>query len=101
LSQHEIVTLVTVMQNSIISDSYSSAWTVRNDMNKAGFTDIAVALALKLLRYKDMVIARELTDDRGESFTVFAVTRKGEDWLIANQDRLVLKQEPPKEALPF
>ena len=70
-------------------------------MNKAGFTDIAVALSLKLLRSKDMVIARELQDDNEQTYTAYAITGKGEEWLMANQDRLVLKQEPPEETMPF
>jgi hypothetical protein len=101
LSQHEIVALVTVMQNSFISGEWSSAWTVKNDMNKAGFTDIAVALAMRLLRKKDMVVEREVQDEQGEQFTGYRVTREGEAWLIANQDQLWLKREPEKGTLPF
>ena len=98
LSQHEIVALVTVMQNGFISCDWTSSWTVRSDMNRAGFTDIAVALAMKLLRQKDMIIARQLEDERGEAFTGFQVTNQGEAWLMAHQDTLILKHESPKES---
>jgi hypothetical protein len=94
LSQHEIVALVTVMQNQFISDGAVSTWTIKNDMNKAGFTDIAVSLAIKLLRSKNMVLGRELHDENGENYIAYAVTNQGEAWLLANQDRLVLKQKP-------
>ena len=53
LSQHEMVALVTVMQNSFISTEGVSVYTVKDDMNKAGFTDIAISLALKSLRQKN------------------------------------------------
>jgi len=101
LSQHEIVALVTVMQNSFISGEWSSAWVVKNDMNKAGFTDIAVALAMKLLRQKDMVIAHELQDEDGSFFIGYQATREGEAWLMANQDKLRLENESREDTLPF
>jgi hypothetical protein len=93
LSQHEIVALVTVMQNQFISEGYVSSWAVKNDMNKAGFTDIAVSLAMKLLRTKSMVRTGSLEDDNGNTYTGFAVTDAGEAWLMTNQDRLLLKKE--------
>lgn len=104
LSQHEIVALVTVMQNQFISSGgFVSAWTVKSDMNKAGFTDIAVSLAMGLLRSKDMVLDEELRDENGDEYTGFAVTEDGEAWLMTNQDRLVLKHEKkePDDTIPF
>jgi len=96
LSPHEIVALVTVMENGFISE-YVSAWAVKHDMNKAGFTDIAVSLAMKLLHKKDMVTSREFEDENGNPFTGYHVTEVGEQWLMANQDRLLLKKDdtPP------
>jgi hypothetical protein len=67
-----------------------------------GFTNIGVALALKTLASKGMVLTRELEDERGEPYTAFAVSQKGEGWLLANQDRLVLKTDPPADRpIPF
>jgi len=100
LSQHKIVALVTVMQNQFISGGFVSAWTVKNDMNQAGFTDIAVSLAMKLLRSKNMVFAQELEDENGHPYTGFSVTKEGEAWLMTNRDRLVLKHEP-NDTIPF
>ncbi|MBM4325744.1 MAG: hypothetical protein FJ118_01160 [Deltaproteobacteria bacterium] len=94
LSQHEIVALVTVMQNQFMSGEFVAAWTVKNDMNKAGFTDIAVSLAMKLLSSKGMVVTRELQDEHENTYRGFAVTDNGETWLMANQERIVLKSEP-------
>jgi len=99
LSQHEIVALVTVMQNSFISGPWVPAWTMKKDMNKAGFTDIAVALAMKLLTQKDMVRACELQEEGGEPFTGYQATGNGEAWLLANQHQLRLKNE--SDGIPF
>ncbi len=101
LSPHEIVALVTVMQNGFISGEWSSSWMVKNDMNSAGFTDIAVALAIKLLRQKGMVVTKEIQDEDGSFYNGYQVTKEGEAWLLENQDKLRLKDEPPEEdALP-
>lgn len=108
LSQHEIVALVSVMQNSFITEEGVSAWQIREDMNAAGFTDVAIGLALKSLRRKRMVHVNSMTDRDGTPYSAYAVTSDGEEWLLANQDRLVLRRErpaaPPKAAsddVPF
>ncbi len=92
LNQHELVALVTVMQNSFLSNGYVSGYNIRKDMNKAGFTDIAVGIALKILSTtKGMIMADTFRDEYGEPYSVYTTTPKGDDWLIANQDKLELK----------
>ena len=98
LSQHEIVALVTIMQNQFVSNGPVSAMTIRNDMNNAGFTDIAVSLALKTLMSKKMVGRHDLEDEQRDSYHGFVATDKGEEWLLANQKLLVLTKEPE---IPF
>jgi len=93
LSQHEMVALVTVMQNSFISMEGVSAYRIKEDMNKAGFTDIAVSLALKSLRHKDMLALKTVQDEQGYDYHVYFVSSVGEQWLLDNQDKLVLKEE--------
>ena len=83
------------MQNQFISDGFVPATTIKNDMNNAGFTDIAVSLAIRTLLSKLMVISRESPLDE---VVDFRVTDLGEAWLLANQNLLVLTREPP---VPF
>jgi hypothetical protein len=99
LSQHEIVALVTVMQNQFVIGGPVTTLAIRRDMNQAGFTDIAVSLAVKLLRSKNMLMMMDAEDERGERYSGFVVTKDGEAWLLSNQDRLVLKQDVDR--LPF
>ena len=96
LSQHEIVALVTVMENQFVLGGVVSALTIRRDMNQAGFTNIAVTLAAKLLQSKNMLLAEDAWDDNGDKFVGFSVSKEGEAWLMANQDRLLLTQEIDK-----
>lgn len=93
LSQHEMVGLVAIMQNSFANEQSVGTWTIRNDMNKAGFTDIAISLALKSLSGKGFVTAQMENDYNGNEYFAYLITEKGVNWLMNNQDKLKLKAE--------
>jgi hypothetical protein len=93
LSQHEMVTLVTAMQNTFISPDGVSAWVIKQDMNKYDFNDIAISIAIESLLKKQMLSFEISTDINGENYTTYFVTEKGKGWLLENQDKLVLKKE--------
>ena len=92
LNQHELFALVTIMENSFLSNGYVAAWAIRKDMNSAGFTDIAVGIALKTLSgMKGMIESDLWTDQNGDPYAVYKPTAKGEKWIIDNQDKLQLR----------
>jgi hypothetical protein len=107
LSQHEVVALVMVMKNRLTPDATVLPDQVREDMLKAGHTEIATALALENLQRKHLIEAREVQDDRGYVYPALAITVEGIEWLLANQDKLVLEQPRPEPSpydddnLPF
>jgi nucleoside 2-deoxyribosyltransferase len=106
LSQHEVVALATVMQNQFSPQDFVPAYRIREDMNKAGFTDIAVSLSLRSLIRKEFLSSDLTQDMNGESYPTYKVIEKGENWLLQNQDKLQLKsmgreQESHKDDLPF
>jgi hypothetical protein len=49
------------MQNEFITQEGVPAFTVKNDMNRAGYTDIAITLAMKSLVAKDMCFCQSKT----------------------------------------
>ena len=101
LKQHEIVGLVTVMQNAFLSNGYVSGYVIRNDMNKAGFTDIAVGIALKTLTNVNGMLESDLWNDHdGEQYTVYKTTPKGDKWLIDNQDKIQLRNDGMVDDIP-
>ena len=55
LSQHEVVALVTVMQNRMLPEDVVSAYVIKEDMNRAGFNDLGVNIALQGILDKGMV----------------------------------------------
>ena len=93
LSQHEFVALVTVMQNRMSPEDVVPAYTIKEDMNRAGFNDLGVSLALQGILDKGMVTsAIETVWEEDIRYTAYSVTEEGVRWLMRNQDKLVLKQ---------
>ena len=98
LSQHEVVALVTVMQNQFVMGGPVTALAIRRDMNQAGFTDIAVSLAVRVLQSKNMLMTEVGEDERGERYSGFVVTKDGDAWLMSNQDLFVTQL---RDDVPF
>jgi nucleoside 2-deoxyribosyltransferase len=96
LAQHEIVALVAIAQNLHSLSGNVPGYLVRGDMEKAGFTRIATTLSLTSLIRSGMVEEAELYDDNQDNYIAYSLTPKGMDWLLHNQDRLVLRTDRPK-----
>jgi len=96
LNQHEIVALITIAENSGGGEDTVSFWSVRQDMERAGYTRIAAKIALTTLLRKEMVVSFLERDDRDGTYTSYSLTDKGLSWLIDNQNMFVLKQERKK-----
>jgi DNA-binding PadR family transcriptional regulator len=63
-------------------------------MNKAGFTDVAVGIALKTLSMvKEMIESDLWNDQNDEPYSVYRTTPKGDQWLIDNQEKLQLRND--------
>jgi hypothetical protein len=93
LEQYEIAVLIAVAQQINDPDDGISAYRVREDMEKAGFTKLATTLGLKALLNKGMLDTTQYQDIDGEPFTAYRVIDKGMSWLFANQDKLTLKRD--------
>jgi len=93
LSGHEIVALVSVAVGAEVPGGPASAYRVKQDGERAGYTEIAVTIALRSLVRRGYIEPGFDTDDRsGEQYPTFSVTDKGLDWLEVNQARLVLRK---------
>ena len=108
LAHHEIVALVTVAGNADSPSSVVPVYTIRDDMNRSGFTNIAVTLALTSLLRKGMIEDDTDSDINGNQYTTYLVSKKGMDWLLENQSNLILRREKskaplqlPEEDIPF
>lgn len=97
LSPHEIAVLMTLMSERSgpwggLTPSY-----IKGKMSRAGYTSIAVGLALESLSQKEMVEYGTEQTDYDEMYTVAQLTKKGIAWLLANQDRFYMRREERKE----
>ena len=64
-------------------------------MARVGFTNIAISLAIEGLVRKGFADKRNDSNDYGHEYPVFAPCERGIQWLMQNQEQLVLKSSPP------
>jgi hypothetical protein len=109
LTPHELVALITIAAMTVDGDPLTS-YSLRQEMERAGYTDVACALSIRGLEKKEYISRQSAYDSHDNEYWGFIATGDGLDWLQSNQDRLKLKQTtddffvPPLEVeddLPF
>ncbi|RYE28956.1 MAG: hypothetical protein EOP42_15540 [Sphingobacteriaceae bacterium] len=107
LKSHEIALLIITMENQFSSDEGISIYNLKEQMNKAGYTDIAASVGIKTLSKVNFVELAKAFDNwnNGQEYYVARLTEVGENWILNNQDQLVFRMDKPKAAsaddLPF
>lgn len=104
LNQFEIAALVTVAENAQEPEDYVSSWSIRQDMERAGYTKLAATLSLTTLLRKRLLLSGRDSDQNGNEFSTYRVSDTGMDWLLANQDRLILTRKRTSDGsddIPF
>lgn len=91
LSPHEMVALITIMQNQFPPQESVSPYQIKDDMARAGFTGIAASMSLRGLTRKGFIMSESNTDINGNTYSVYKITEKGEDWLFNNESKLTLR----------
>lgn len=94
LSQPELAVIVSIAGNAPMPNDNVSAFTVRNEVEKAGFTPIAFGLGMKRLCAKGFVQVVETEDFDNRTIQVVSLTLPGWRWIEANEDKFILKREP-------
>jgi nucleoside 2-deoxyribosyltransferase len=92
LSDHQMVALVSICETN---ENAISPWQLKQEMQAAGYTNIAANLAARSLMAKGFVEQKPTLDDRGNEYDAYRATPSGFLWLEANQHKLLLKH-PPK-----
>lgn len=100
-SPQENAAMVCIGQNIDNPNDFVSAWSLRQDMGNSGFTNIATTPAIFSLTKNKLIIVKEDADYNGNSYTCYYLDNAGIEWLLKNQDWLVLRiassnTEPPK-----
>ena len=95
LDQQEIVALTLVAESALVTEGAVSAWSIARDMENAGFTRIAIGLALTTLKTKGILDSRVEMNEEGDSYTAYLPTQVGVEWLLKNKELLVMRREKP------
>lgn len=91
LTTIEIATLATVAASANGPNDPVSAWSIKQDLDRAGYTGLAATLGLGSLLSKGM-LDHERVQDRDGDYIAYVVTPRGITWLLENQERLVLRK---------
>lgn len=108
LNGHQIALLILIMENQITSEDTTSIYTLKDEMNKSGYTDIATSIGIRTLVKNGMIETFKQSDDYSNNQEYFAcrLTEKGESWILSNQELFQFrkaKTEQPNSTddLPF
>jgi hypothetical protein len=94
LSSHEIAVLVTIMAEKFSPNGALAIFFIKDRMKRAGYTSIAVGLALENLSRKEMIeFSEELDQDNRETYSACRLAPKGIDWLLENQSRFRMRKD--------
>jgi hypothetical protein len=99
LSPHEITCLAVMAENVLTPGDWVWPSAVERDMSRAGYRKVASNISLHGLLKKGMIEAREVPTDDGWG-TAYGLSEKGQEWLLENQDKLVLRK-PSQDDPPF
>lgn len=91
LSPHETATLATLISNANIP---TPLWAITEDMDKAGFTPVAIGLSITSLLQKKMIrVVEQEEHHSGELIKVYELEPQGVQWLLQNQNKFVLRHD--------
>jgi nucleoside 2-deoxyribosyltransferase len=101
LQPHEMTVLALIMANGDSREDDVAAWTLKQEMNKAGYSDIGTRLSLAKLVRTGLAESRMDEDINGRTYVLYRVTEAGESWLLENQNTLQLRlHEDPNTNTP-
>jgi hypothetical protein len=89
LKGHEIALLILIMENQISLEDSIPVFSLKNEMNKAGYTDIAISVGMRTLVKYMMIETFKATDYyNDQDYLACRLTEKGNDWILSNQNLL-------------
>jgi hypothetical protein len=90
LSQIEL-TVLAVAAGAALPQRGFSLWSIKNDAEKLGLSNVGISLAIQRLYQKKFFENVMVEDDRGnEPYKGAAITSKGWDWIGANDEKFML-----------
>ncbi|WP_035664399.1 hypothetical protein [Flavobacterium sp. ACAM 123] len=95
LKGHEIALLILMMANQVSSEDSSAVYTLKNEMTKAGYTDIATSVGIRTLTKLGMIETYKEIDNWNnvQEFIACKLLEKGESWILSNQEQLEFRKK--------
>ncbi len=96
LTQPELAVLASVAGSVVLPGEGVSAYSARNDVERAGFTAVGFSIGVKRLSGKSLVAVRQVVDRQGndDPYQEIVITTEGWDWIERNEDKFMLRRPP-------
>lgn len=103
LSQFELAVIAAAAGSVSLPGDPTPVYSLKNDVERAGFTAIAFSLGLKRLTDKGLAVIVQSEHYNGEPIPALALTDKAWQWIEHNESKFVLKKpvEPASDEHPF
>ncbi|NMY21140.1 hypothetical protein [Pseudomonas sp. WS 5410] len=99
LEQVEVVVMAAIGGNADSPEDFIGVGVIKNDMEKAGFTNIATTMALRTLS-KRKLIENKADESMYGDYQTYCLTNAGWEWMLENKRLFVLKQAPVSPPTP-
>ena len=96
LTQPELVVLASVVGSVVLPVEGVSAFSAKQDVERAGFTAVGFSIGIQRLRSKKFIELREATDWNNQSYQEIVITDGGWDWIERNEDKFMLRRPAPE-----
>lgn len=93
LKPHELTMLLLIMEHQISNEDTVSIYSIKNDMDKAGFNSLAISISVRELQRKGFIETFKESDYNNNEYVACKLTLLGESWIIDNQDILEFRKE--------
>jgi hypothetical protein len=107
MSQPELAVLAATSGSVTMPDDTISVYSVKQDVEKAGFTSLGFALGLKRLREKKLIGVREETDYNGNPDMYLFLHAAAWEWIEQHEDMFLIRVpklssgSPDEDQIPF
>jgi hypothetical protein len=92
LTQPELAVLATVAGSIILPGEGVAAFSVKVEVERAGFTAVGFSIGVQRLRKKTLIELRETTDWNGQPYQEISITPTGWDWIERNEEKFMLRR---------
>ena len=92
LTQPELTVLAVLAGETSLPGSICSIWSLKNEVERAGFTSIGFSLGFRRLVAKQLIESTEYTDERGDQYAGARLKEVGWRWVEENERLFALRR---------